>query len=216
MGVVLPREGFLEGLRDVTRRHGALLVFDEVITGFRLCWGGAQTCWKVRPDLTVLGKIVGGGYPLGAYGGRRGLMERLAPLGPVYQAGTLSGNPVAVAAGAATLEALKACDPYERLSRRTRRLVSALAEEANLAGVPAQAHGVASMFTLFFCRTPIGDYVGAKACDTAAYARFFHAMLDEGVYFPPAQFEAAFLSTAHGDREIELTVAAARRALRLF
>jgi glutamate-1-semialdehyde 2,1-aminomutase len=161
-----------------------------------------------------LGKIIGGGLPLAAYGGRREIMELVSPLGPVYQAGTLSGNPVAVAAGLECLRLLKAENPYPRLADMTERLVAAIIKESQEAGVALQAHNVGSMFTLFFCGSPIVDYASAKACDVAAYARFFNGLLEAGVYFPPAQFEAAFLSSAHGQRELERTVRAARRALR--
>ena len=214
MGVVLPAPGFLETLRRLTARHGALLVFDEVITGFRVALGGAQERYKIRPDLTCLGKIVGGGFPIGAYGGRRELMERVAPLGPVYQAGTLSGNPVAVAAGLACLKELRRRRPYAALERLTRRLADGIAESARQAGVPARVQAAASMFTVFFTPDPVTDYASAKRADTKRYARFFHSLLEQGVYFPPAQFEAAFLSTAHTGADIDRTLEAVRRAFR--
>lgn len=214
MGVVFPDEDFLKTLREVTARSRSLLVFDEVVTGFRLLYGGAQTAWKVKPDLTCLGKIVGGGLPLGAYGGREDVMAMVAPEGPAYQAGTLSGNPAAVAAGLATLKILKKEKPYARIARLTAMLVSELRELAETAGVPVEINHVASMFTVFFTAGGVRDYATAKTADTAAYARFFRAMLAGGVYLPPAQFEAAFLSAAHAERDIERTLEAAARALR--
>ena len=209
MGCVLPASGYLEGLHDIARRAGALLVFDEVITGFRLGLGGAQAQYRVTPDLTCLGKIIGGGLPVGAYGGR---MERLAPAGDVYQAGTLSGNPLAMAAGCAALDALRRPGIYERLSALTARLAGGLAAAAKEAGAEVTINHVASMFTLFFCRGPVTDYRRAKAADTARFARFFHGMLRRGVYLPPAQFEAAFVSLAHTDLDVDATVRAAREA----
>jgi glutamate-1-semialdehyde 2,1-aminomutase len=212
MGCVLPASGYLEGLRDVTRRAGALLVFDEVITGFRLGLGGAQAQYGVTPDLTCLGKIVGGGLPVGAYGGRADIMGRVAPEGPVYQAGTLSGNPLAMAAGCAALDALRRPGTYERLSALTARLVEGLAAAAKGAGAEVTINRVASMFTVFFCRGPVKDYGSAKASDTARFARFFRGMLRRGVYLPPAQFEAAFVSLAHTELDVDTTVRAAREA----
>ena len=214
MGVVPPRPGFLEGLRAITRRHGALLIFDEVITGFRVAYGGAQSLYGVQPDLTCLGKIVGGGLPVGAYGGRREIMERVSPTGPVYQAGTLSGNPIAMAAGIATLRALQQPGVYDDLERKAARLHQGLKEAAAEAGVPATVNRVGSMLTAFFVDVDVEDYESAKRADTARYAAFFHAMLAEGVYLAPSQFEAAFVSTAHTDEDIERTVLAARKALR--
>jgi glutamate-1-semialdehyde 2,1-aminomutase len=214
MGVVPPRPGFLEGLRAITRRHGALLIFDEVITGFRVAYGGAQSLYGVQPDLTCLGKIVGGGLPVGAYGGRREIMERVSPTGPVYQAGTLSGNPIAMAVGIATLRALQQPGVYDDLERKAARLHQGLQEAAAEAGVPATVNRVGSMLTAFFVDVDVEDYESAKRADTARYAAFFHAMLAEGVYLAPSQFEAAFVSTAHTDEDIERTVLAARKALR--
>jgi len=213
MGVVLPEPGFLELLRDLTRRAGSVLVFDEVITGFRLSLGGAQTLYGIKPDMTVLGKIIGGGFPMGAYGGRRSIMRCVAPLGPAYQAGTLSGNPVAVAAGRAALQLLRTQDPYLRIERMTRDLSSGIQQAADRLSVPVRVQPAGSMFTVFFTDLRVRDLASAKSADTKAYARFFHAMLREGVYLPPAQFEAAFVSAAHTERDIERTIEAARRAL---
>ena len=210
MGVVQPREEFLRALEDLPRRHDALLIFDEVITGFRLCYGGAQTLFHVTPDLTTLGKIIGGGLPLGAYGGRREILELVAPQGPVYQAGTLSGNPVAVAAGLATLNLLKKEQPYKRLAQLTDSLVRGLAEAAGSGSVRIQINSYGSMFTVFFCAEPVHDYKTAMAADRRAFAKFFRGMLRRGVYLPPAQFEAAFLSCAHKTADLDATVAAAR------
>ena len=215
MGVVLPRPGFLAALRELTARSGALLIFDEVVTGFRVCYGGYQKLCGVKPDLTVLGKIVGGGLPLAAYGGRRDAMRLVAPLGPVYQAGTLSGNPVAVAAGRETLRLLKALRPYPALARDTRRLVAAIRRQAEACGVPVEVNSAASMFTVFFTEQPVIDYVSAKRADANRYGRFFRALLERGFYFPPAQWEAAFLSTAHSRRDLERTAREIGRALRL-
>ncbi|HXH84770.1 MAG TPA: glutamate-1-semialdehyde 2,1-aminomutase [Candidatus Tectomicrobia bacterium] len=213
MGVVPPAPGFLEGLREVTRARGALLIFDEVITGFRVAYGGAQERYGVAPDLTCLGKIIGGGLPVGAYGGSRRLMERVAPLGPVYQAGTLSGNPLAVAAGLATLRALAGRAAYARLEAMGARLERALADAAAKAGLPATVNRVGSMLTAFFCEGPVRSYADAYRADTARYARFFQAMLARGVALAPSQFEAAFVSLAHGDAELEFTARAALEAM---
>ncbi len=212
MGVVPPAPGFLEGLRSLTREHGALLLFDEVITGFRVAYGGVQTLTGLQPDLTTLGKIIGGGFPLAAYGGRREIMERIAPEGPVYQAGTLSGNPVAVTAGLTTLEILEATNPYPELERRAARL------EAGLKGAAAAAGGAAlnragSMLTAFFTPDPVTDYASARRADADRYGRFFRAMLARGIFLAPSQFEAAFVSTTHTEAEIDATVAAAREAM---
>jgi glutamate-1-semialdehyde 2,1-aminomutase len=213
MGCVVPRDGYLEALREITRRAGALLVFDEVITGFRLARGGAQQVFGVVPDLTCLGKIVGGGLPVAAYGGRAEIMDHVAPLGPVYQAGTLSGNPLAMAAGCAALDALDVHGTYERLEAIAIRLQVGLARAAQAAGVMLTVNRVGSMFTPFFCRGPVTDYGSARTTDTALYARFFHGMLDRGVYFPPAQFETAFVSLAHGEADVDETLEAASTAL---
>jgi len=209
MGVVPPRPGFLEALREMTRRAGALLIFDEVITGFRVAYGGAQSLYSVNPDLTCLGKIIGGGLPVGAYGGRREIMEMLAPGGPVYQAGTLSGNPLAMAAGLATLRELQSPGFYERLDALTAKLVEGVARAAKNAGISLWLNRVGSMRTPFFVDAPVTDYASARRADTKLYARFFHAMLERGVYLAPSQFESVFMSSAHGEREIADTVAAA-------
>ena len=214
MGVVPPEPGFLPGLRDLTRREGALLVFDEVITGFRVAYGGAQSLYGITPDLTCLGKIIGGGLPVGAYGGRREIMEMMAPVGPVYQAGTLSGNPLAMSAGVQMLRTLQRTDPYQDLERKAARLSDGLKAAAAEAGVDVASNRVGSMMTLFFTRERVVDYRSAKTSDTAAYARYFHAMLERGVYLAPSQFEAAFLSTAHTDQDVDATVAAAHEAMR--
>ncbi|HXG41627.1 MAG TPA: glutamate-1-semialdehyde 2,1-aminomutase [Dehalococcoidia bacterium] len=213
MGVVPPEPGFLEGLRQVTQRYGALLVFDEVVTGFRLCYGGAQTIYGVTPDLTCLGKIIGGGLPVGAYGGRREIMEMVAPLGPVYQAGTLAGNPLAMAAGVATLRLLREEGTYRRLEELSARLEAGLAAALAELGVTATVQRAGSMLTLFFAPGPVRDYASARQADTGLFARFFAAMLEQGVLLPPSQFEAWFVSLAHSEDDIEATLAAARRAL---
>jgi glutamate-1-semialdehyde 2,1-aminomutase len=212
MGVVPPAPGFLEGLRSLCDRHGALLVFDEVITGFRVGRGGAQERFGIMPDLTCLGKVLGGGLPLAAFGGRADVMERLAPVGPVYQAGTLSGNPVAVAAGLATLRLIGEEDPYGRLSATAERLVTGLGEAFAGAGVPHVTNRAESLFSVFFTDGQVEDAEGARTSDHAGYARFFHAMLERGVYLPPSGYEAWFLGTAHGEAEVDRIVAAAHEA----
>jgi glutamate-1-semialdehyde 2,1-aminomutase len=214
MGVVPPEEGFLELLRSLTRRHGSLLVFDEVVTGFRLCYGGAQAAMGLRPDLTCLGKVIGGGFPVGAYGGPARVMLLLAPDGPVYQAGTLSGNPVAVAAGLAALKALERDDPYGRMAERTAALAEGVRSLARRAGLPVQVNHAGSMFTVFFASLPVRDFASAKRSDTRMYGRFFHELLSRGVYFPPAQFEAAMVSAAHTDAQLERTLAAVAAAFK--
>jgi glutamate-1-semialdehyde 2,1-aminomutase len=212
MGCVPPVPGFLERLRESCTRHGALLVFDEVMTGFRVAAGGAQALYGVKPDLTTLGKIVGGGMPVGAFGGRREVMERLAPLGPVYQAGTLSGNPVAMAAGVATLEAVARPGFHERLAASTARLAGGLAGAARDAGVPAVANEVCGMFGLFFTATGrVTNYAEVMAADSARFRQFFHGMLAAGVYLAPSPYEAGFVSAAHGPAEIDATIEAAAR-----
>jgi glutamate-1-semialdehyde 2,1-aminomutase len=212
MGVVPPAPGFLQGLRTLCDTYGALLIFDEVITGFRVAYGGAQALYGVRPDLTCLGKIIGGGLPVGAYGGARAIMERVAPLGGVYQAGTLSGNPLAVAAGLATLRALASPEVYARLEESGARLEADLVDGAKAAGVSLVVNRVGSMLTAFFTAEPVTDYASAKRSDTARYGRFFHAMLDGGVFLAASQFEAAFVSLAHGASDLEEASGAARRA----
>ncbi|MCH8994047.1 MAG: glutamate-1-semialdehyde 2,1-aminomutase [Chloroflexi bacterium] len=212
MGVVPPAEGFLAALRELTREAGALLVFDEVVTGFRIGVGGAQAHYGVEPDLTCLGKVIGGGLPVGAYGGRRELMEQMAPTGPVYQAGTLSGNPMAMAAGIVTLRILANEGGYRVLDELAGRLTSGLLALARQAEIDVQINRVGSMFTLAFTDQPVTDYASARRADTDRYARFFHAMLERGVYLPPSQFEACFLSFAHLERDIEQTLAAAEEA----
>lgn len=211
MGVVPPRPGFLEGLRDLTHRYGALLVFDEVITGFRVDRGGAQTRYRVTPDLTCLGKVLGGGFPIGAYGGRGALMDLVAPEGPVYHAGTFSGHPLGMAAGLATLEALTP-EVYEGLERCAAALAEGLRDAAAAAGVPVQIHRVGSMLSLFFTEHEVVDEATATATDRGRYARFFHAMLQRGVYLPPSPLEAWFVSAAHTEDHIERTIRAAREA----
>ena len=208
MGVVPPAKGFLAGLREVTRRAGALLVFDEVMTGWRVHPAGAQVLYEVTPDLTILGKVVGGGLPAAAYGGPRALMEQIAPSGPVYQAGTLSGNPVAMAAGLATLDVLSRPGMWARAERWAARAAEAIATSARAAGVPVTVQRVGTMLTPFFSEAPVRDYAEAKRCDRAAYAAFFHAMLEGGVYLAPSAFEAAFTSAAHGDTELAALEAA--------
>jgi len=214
MGVVLPQQKFLQALREQTRKHGAVLIFDEVITGFRLTYGGAQHLFGIEPDMTCLGKIVGGGFPLAAYGGRREIMQAVAPLGPVYQAGTLSGNPVAVTAGLTTLRVLERDKPYAELERRTNWLTDAIADAARAFNIPVQINRIASMFTAFFTDQPVTDYASAKRSDTKRFARFFHALLQQGVFLPPSQFEAAFLSVAHSDEVLAQVAEAMRQAMR--
>ena len=212
MGCVPPREGYLQHLRETASRHGALLIFDEVMTGFRLARGGAQELYNVRPDITTLGKIIGGGLPVGAYGASRELMRLIAPAGPVYQAGTLSGNPLAMTAGLATLRRLRDKSIYERLERSGARLCAGLAEAARSAGVETVTNRVGSMWTGFFASAPVTDWASAARADRDAYGRFFHAMLAEGVYLAPSQFEAAFIGLAHTDELLDRTVEAAGKA----
>jgi glutamate-1-semialdehyde 2,1-aminomutase len=214
MGLVTPSAEFRKELRRATNHHGALLIYDEVMTGFRLAFGGAQGLFGDAPDLTVLGKIVGGGYPVGAYGGRADVMRRVMPAGPVFQAGTLSGNPVAMAAGIATLRELKDHPPYEQLEKRSTAIELGLTAAARDAGVPYGFNRVGSMWTLFFTGTPVTDLDTAKTSDTVRFGRFFWGMMDRGVYLPCSQFEAAFTSAAHTDADVAATVAAAREALK--
>jgi glutamate-1-semialdehyde 2,1-aminomutase len=212
MNLIAPREGFLQRLRDLCTRHGALLIFDEVMTGFRVGLKGAQGLYEVRADLITLGKVIGGGMPLGAFGGRRDIMEKIAPLGPVYQAGTLSGNPVAVAAGLATLRKLQVPGFYERLAASTRALCEGLVSVARRRGVAFSAQSVGGMFGLYFRSTPPETYSEVMQCDTDAFKRFFHAMLERGIYLAPSAYEAGFVSSAHSDADIAATVSAAEAA----
>ncbi len=212
MGCVPPRPGFLEELRALTREQGTILIFDEVMTGFRVAYGGAQQLYKIDPDMTTLGKIIGGGLPVGAYGGKARLMDLVAPAGPVYQAGTLSGNPLAVAAGLKTLEVLRRPGIYDRLDALTNKLTEGLASEAARQGVAVTVNRVGSMFTVFFTPIVVNDYSGAKKADAGAYGLFFRSLLDTGVYFPPSQFEAAFVSTSHSEGDVSATVQAASLA----
>ena len=213
-GLYLPRPGYLEFLREITTTNGALLIFDEVMTGFRLSWGGAQQRFGITADLTCFGKIIGGGLPVGAFGGRADIMDCLAPLGPVYQAGTLSGNPLAMAAGIASLEELNSSHAYERLESLGAELESGMRKAARSAGVPVEFNRVGSMFCGYFTEQPVHNLEDAMRSDRARFAKFFHGMLAEGIYFAPSQFEAGFLSTAHSERDIEKTVDAATKVLR--
>ncbi len=212
MNLVLPKPGFLEGLRKLCTRHGAVLIFDEVMTGFRVDAKSAQGLFGITPDLTTLGKVIGGGMPVAAFGGKRAIMEKIAPLGPVYQAGTLSGNPVAVAAGIATLEATGAPGFYDRLAKSTRALTDGLDAAAKRAGIPFSAQSVGGMFGIYFAPAVPASYEAVMACDKERFNRFFHAMLDAGVYLAPSAYEAGFVSAAHGEAEIAATVEAAERA----
>jgi len=214
MGLVLPQPEFLAALRSCTENNGALLIYDEVMTGFRVAFGGAQQLFKQEPDLTVLGKIVGGGLPVGAFGGRADIMERLLPAGPVFQAGTLSGNPLAMAAGLATLQELAEHPPYQHLERRGQRLADGLQQAAAAAGVPVQIARVGSMWTLFFAETLPTDYDSARRSNMAQFGRFFWAMMERGVYLPCSQFESAFLMSVHSDALIEQTLQAAAEAMK--
>ena len=214
MGVVPPQPGFLAGLRKLTAKYGTLLIFDEVITGFRLSYGGAQSVLKIAPDLTCLGKIIGGGLPVGAYGGRRDIMSLMAPLGPVYQAGTLSGNPLAMTAGIETLKALNQAGVYAQLEKKSAALGKGIIKAAAAAGVGLYVSRVASLLTAFFTPDEVVDYESAKKSDTRLFGKFFWQVINEGVYWPPSQFEAAFISLAHSDEDIEFTVAAIARAFK--
>jgi len=216
MGVVPPTDEFLPWLRMITKKYEILLIFDEVITGFRVHFGGAQSRYKVTPDLTCLGKIIGGGLPIGAYGGRKDIMQMIAPAGPVYQAGTLSGNPVAVAAGLETLRLLKKPGIYGELEKKSKELAQGLGEAAEEANVPYYQTRVGAMLGGFFTEHPVTDYASAKKSDTARYANFFHGMLQNGVYVAPSQFEAMLLSTAHSTSHIRHTVAAARKVFKML
>jgi glutamate-1-semialdehyde 2,1-aminomutase len=212
MGVVLPRPGFLEHLRSLTRQSRALLIFDEVITGFRVAYGGAQSLYNISPDLTCLGKIIGGGFSIGAYGGRKNIMEMVAPSGPVYQAGTLAGNPVATTVSIETLSILKESKVYDELERKSSHLAKGITEAASEAKIDIRLPRLGSMFTIFFNKDIVTDYETATKADTKLYAKFFHQMLAQGIYLPPSQFEAAFASSAHTDRDVQATVEAAAKA----
>lgn len=213
MGMVLPKEGYLEKVREITKEYGALLIFDEVMTGFRVAYGGAQAVYGIKPDLTCLGKIIGGGLPVGAYGGRRDIMEMIAPAGPVYQAGTLSGNPLAMTAGITTLTLLaQSPNIYEELAQKTTTLCAGIREQAEKFGFTLQYHQLGAMFGMFFSAEPVYDYESAKKSDIGAFNTFFHAMLKQGVYLGPSQFEAAFMSAAHSEEDIAATIAASAHA----
>jgi glutamate-1-semialdehyde 2,1-aminomutase len=214
MGVVPPAPGYLEAARDLTRRHGTVLILDEVMTGFRVHRGGAQVLYGIEPDLSCFGKVIGGGLPVGAYGGRAELMDLIAPSGPVYQAGTLSGNPLAMRAGIATLDLLDEPGTYDRLEAISEKLSRGLGSAAREAGIPSTVNRVGSMLTAFFTAGPVTDYPSAATSDTRRYAAFFHGMLQRGVYLAPSQFEAAFVSTAHGQSDVDATVTAAREVFR--
>ena len=212
MNCILPRDGYLSGLRDLCTNHGALLIFDEVMTGFRVALGGAQSLYGIKPDLSTFGKIIGGGMPVGAYGGRREIMEKVAPSGPIYQAGTLSGNPVAMAAGLAVLDIIQAKDFYKNLDDKTALLTDGLRAVAVEADIPFSTNRVCGMFGLFFTSEKVETYTQATNCDVPAFNRFFHAMLDRGIYLAPSAFEAGFMSTAHSEQDIADTLDAARAA----
>ncbi|HEY3291453.1 MAG TPA: glutamate-1-semialdehyde 2,1-aminomutase [Anaerolineae bacterium] len=213
MGVVPPADGFLRGLRDVSSAHGALLIFDEVMTGFRVHHGGAQTLYDIKPDLTALGKVIGGGLPVGAYGGRRDIMQMVAPSGPMYQAGTLSGNPLAMVAGIETLAELNQPGVWDAITTRAQKLGTGLEAIAQHAGVPVHVQRVGSMSTLFFTAEPVTNWSTARVADTQRYAAYFQSMLESGVYLAPSQFEAGFMSAVHSDQDIEHTLASAEKAL---
>jgi len=214
MNCIPPRAGYLQGLRELCSRHGAVLIFDEVMTGFRVALGGAQQLYGITPDLSTFGKIIGGGMPVGAYGGRREIMEKVAPSGPIYQAGTLSGNPVAMAAGLAMLEVIQAPGFYAELERKTHLLADGMRAVAADAGVPFSTNAVCGMFGLFFTAEKVETYTQATACDVPAFNRFFHAMLERGVYLAPSAFEAGFMSLAHSEQDIADTLQAARESFR--
>jgi glutamate-1-semialdehyde 2,1-aminomutase len=213
MGLVPPQPDYLEALRELTAKDGSLLIFDEVMTGFRVAYGGAQALYGITPDLTALGKVIGGGLPAAAYGARAPIMNQVSPVGPIYQAGTLSGNPLAMAAGLATLQILRDESPYDRMEALSARLAEGLDRAATDAGVPHVVQRVGSMLTLFFHDGPVFDYDDVRRSDTKLFARFFWEMLARGVYLPCSQFEAAFVSAAHTEGDIDQTIAAAREAL---
>ncbi|HMF56550.1 MAG TPA: aminotransferase class III-fold pyridoxal phosphate-dependent enzyme, partial [Pyrinomonadaceae bacterium] len=213
MGCVPPRENFLSEVREITRKNSALLIFDEVMTGFRLARGGAQALYNVTPDITTLGKIIGGGLPVGAYGASRDIMQHIAPAGPIYQAGTLSGNPLAMTAGLVTLRRLRDASIYERLERAGQRLCDGLSKAARAVGIETVTNRVGSMWTTFFTTEAVTDWTTASKSDRNLYARFFHQMLEQGIYLAPSQFEAGFISTAHTDEMLYKTIEAAHTAL---
>jgi len=213
MGMILPKEGFLLCLRRITEKTGSVLIFDEVMTGFRVAHGGAQSLYGITPDLTTLGKIIGGGLPVGAYGGRKDIMSRIAPQGPVYQAGTLSGNPVAMAAGIETLKQLTTPGRYDKLEKNSQRLVAGLNQAAEQAGIDAQAAAIGSMFGFFFTAQPISDFDSAKSCNLAMFTDYYKGMREKGIYLAPSQFEAGFVSTAHDTDHIDKTISVARDVL---
>ncbi|MDA8440879.1 MAG: glutamate-1-semialdehyde 2,1-aminomutase [Peptococcaceae bacterium] len=214
MGCVPPEPGFHQGLRELTREYGALLIFDEVMTGFRVAYGGAQSLYDIDPDLTCLGKVIGGGLPVGAYGGKRAIMEMIAPAGPIYQAGTLSGNPLAMSAGIANLRVLQRPGTYEALEAKSAQLAAGISQAAAEAGVAVHSNRVGAMFTTFFTPQRVYDYATATSSDTEKYAVYFRAMLEQGIYLAPSQFEAAFMSVAHSDTDIAQTIAAAQVAFK--
>jgi glutamate-1-semialdehyde 2,1-aminomutase len=213
MGVVPPAPGFLEALRAITKKEKSLLIFDEVITGFRMAYGGAQSVYKIDPDLTVMGKIIGGGLPVAAYGGKREIMQHIAPLGPIYQAGTLSGNPLAMRAGLATLPTLEVPGFYEDVNRKTQRLAEGLRSALKESKIPAEVNIAGSLLTIFFADGPIRNYADAKKSDSALFATFFHHMLSRGIFVAPSQYEALFISAAHTDADIDRAIAAAHESL---
>lgn len=214
MGLVLPKEGFLQGLRKITQEYGSLLIFDEVITGFRVTYGGAQTIYNIKPDLTCLGKIIGGGFPIGAYGGKREIMEKVSPTGGVYQAGTLSGNPVAVVAGIETLKILKRPNTYEKLKEKRVRLCNEIKKISKEFDIPIFLTEIASIFTIFFTKEEVFDYKSALTSNTQMYAKYFHSMLSRGINLPPSQFEVNFISLAHTDEDIDKTLEAVRESFK--
>lgn len=216
MGTVPPREGFLEGLREICTNEGIVLIFDEVMSGFRVAYGGAQELYGITPDMTTLGKIIGGGLPVGAFGGKREIMEKLSPSGGVYQAGTLSGNPLAMSAGITTLNLLKQPGFYEKLGEKSRQVAEGIAKAAKDAAYPIYSTRVGSMFCAFFTKKEVYDWPSASACDTKAFAKYFLAMLDEGIYLAPSQFETAFVSSSHSETDIEKTIAAAAKCFKLI
>ncbi len=214
MGLVPPAKGFLEGLRKISSRYGIVLIFDEVITGFRLSYGGAQEYYGVTPDLTCLGKIIGGGLPVGAYGGKKKIMSQISPSGPVYQAGTLSGNPLAMTAGIAAIQLLKKKKPYQALAEKTAFLAEEIGKAGKKENIPLSINQIGSLFTPFFTSSRVTDYQSAKTSDTRKYGKFFNLMLKEGIYLPPSQFETSFLSTAHTEKDLEKTIVAVRKVFK--